>query len=134
MRKRTHGLMLCLVLLFVIPIPAFAANQVNTIDIQALICGDGSMHITQVWEGDFDEGTESYIPMNAPDYLTISELTVSAKMAAMITCRIGILTGALKKRQENAVLMTLTAVMKSASVLASMERIAIPLPISWIRQ
>ena len=79
MRKRTHGLMLCLVLFFVIPIPAFAANQVNTIDIQALIYGDGTIHITQVWEGDFDEGTESYIPMNAPDYLTISELIVSDK-------------------------------------------------------
>ena len=130
MRKRTHGLMLCLVLLFVIPIPAFAANQVNTIDIQALIYGDGTIHITQVWEGDFDEGTESYIPMNAPDYLTISELTVSAKMAAMITCRIGILTGALKKRQENAASMIRTAGMKSALASAGMGKTAMRLNIS----
>lgn len=35
------------------------------------------MRITQSWSGRFDEGTESYIPMNAPDYMTISELTVS---------------------------------------------------------
>ncbi len=43
----------------------------------AVIYGDGSMHITQTWEGRFEEGTESYIPMNAPDYFSISELTVS---------------------------------------------------------
>ncbi len=77
MRKKVSGLILCFVLLFTLPFPAFAANQVNTIDIQAVIYEDGSMYVTQVWEGDFNEGTESYIPMNAPDYLTISQLTVS---------------------------------------------------------
>jgi len=77
MRKKVSGLILCFVLLFTLPFPAFAANQVNTIDIQAVIYEDGSMYATQVWEGDFNEGTESYIPMNAPDYLTISQLTVS---------------------------------------------------------
>jgi len=77
MRKRVSGLILCVVLLFALPLPAFAANQVHTMDIQAVIYEDGSMHITQNWEGRFEEGTESYIPMNAPDYLTISELTVS---------------------------------------------------------
>lgn len=35
------------------------------------------MRITQSWTGHFEEGTESYIPMNVPDYLTISKLTVS---------------------------------------------------------
>jgi uncharacterized membrane protein YgcG len=77
MRKRVSGLILCFVLLFALPLPVFAANQVNTMDIQAVIYEDGSMHITQSWEGSFEEGTESYIPMNAPDYLIISELTVS---------------------------------------------------------
>lgn len=77
MRKRVSGLVLCFVLLFALPLPAFAANQVSTIDIQAVIYEDGSIHITQNWEGRFEEGTENYIPMNAPDYLTISELTVS---------------------------------------------------------
>jgi hypothetical protein len=52
-------------------------NQVNTIDIQAVIYEDGSMGIIQNWEGSFEEGTESYIPMNVPDYLTISELKVT---------------------------------------------------------
>lgn len=77
MRKKVSGLILCFALLFTLPLPAIAANQVNTIDIQAVIYEDGSMYVTQVWEGDFNEGTESYIPMNAPDYLTISQLTVS---------------------------------------------------------
>lgn len=77
MGKRLKGLILCFVLLFTLPLPAFAVNQVNTMDIQAVIYEDGSMHITQSWAGRFEEGTESYIPMNVPDYLTISELTVS---------------------------------------------------------
>ncbi len=77
MRIKVIGLLLCVALLCGLPIPAFAANQVNTIDIEAVIYEDGSMHITQIWEGSFEEGTENYIPMNAPDYLTISELTVS---------------------------------------------------------
>lgn len=76
MYKRVSGLIICLVLLFIFTLPAFAANQVNTIDIQAVIYEDGSMCVRQSWSGSFDEGTESYIPMNAPDYLTISELTV----------------------------------------------------------
>jgi uncharacterized membrane protein YgcG len=77
MRKKVSGLILCFALLFALPFPAFAANQVNTMDIQVVIYEDGSMYVTQVWEGNFDEGTESYIPMNAPDYLTASQLTVS---------------------------------------------------------
>jgi hypothetical protein len=76
MYKRVSGLIICLALLFIFTLPAFAANQVNTIDIQAVIYEDGSMCVRQSWSGSFDEGTESYIPMNAPDYLTISELTV----------------------------------------------------------
>lgn len=77
MRKKVSGLILCFALLFALPLPAFAANQVNTMDIQAVIYEDGSLYVTQVWEGDFDEATESYIPMNAPETLTISQLTVS---------------------------------------------------------
>ena len=77
MQKVLRGLILCLALLFAHPLSAFAANQVNTIDIRAALCEDGSMYITQIWEGRFEEGTEGYIPMNAPDYLTASALTVS---------------------------------------------------------
>jgi uncharacterized membrane protein len=77
MRKKVHSLILCVVLLFSLSLPAYAANRVDTMDIQAVIYEDGSMYVTQVWEGSFDEGTESYIPMNAPETLTISQLTVS---------------------------------------------------------
>jgi len=77
MRKKVSGLILCFTLLFALPFPAFAANQVNTIDIEAVLYQDGSMYVTQVWEGNFNEGTEIYIPMNAPNYLAISQLTVS---------------------------------------------------------
>lgn len=77
MVKKLSSLILCFLLLFPLPVPAFAANQVNTIDIQAVIYGDGSIHITQIWAGNFEEGTEIYIPMNLPDYVTISELEVS---------------------------------------------------------
>lgn len=85
MRKKVSGLILCFALLFSLPLPAFAANQVNTMDIQAVIYEDGSMYVTQVWEGNFSEGTESYIPMNAPDYLTISQLIVSGQNGAYET-------------------------------------------------
>ena len=77
MRKTKNCLFLCFILLATFTLPAFATNKVNTIDIQAVINEDGSMYITQNWEGHFEEGTESYIPMNAPDYLTISQLKVS---------------------------------------------------------
>ncbi len=77
MRKTMSSLIICLILLVGFNSPAFAANQVNSINIQTVIYKDGSMHITQIWEGHFEEGTESYLPMNAPDYLTISELKVS---------------------------------------------------------
>ena len=77
MRKRVSSFVLCFFLLFALSTPAYAANQVHTMDIQAVIYEDGSMYITQTWEGSFDEGTESYIPMHAPEYLTISDLMVS---------------------------------------------------------
>ncbi|SHI63170.1 DUF2207 family protein [Lutispora thermophila] len=77
MRKTVKVLIFCFVLLFILPFPIFAANHVDTIDIQAIIYDDGSMGIIQNWEGSFEEGTEVYISMNAPDYLTISGLRVS---------------------------------------------------------
>lgn len=75
--REISSLIVCLCLIFSLSVPAFAANEVNTIDIEAALYKDGSMYVTQVWEGDFDEGTEIYIPMKAPDYLTISELKVT---------------------------------------------------------
>lgn len=77
MCKKVSALLLCIVLSFALPLLAFAANQVNTMNIQAVIYEDGSMYVTQDWYGNFNEGTEIYIPMNAPETLTISQLTVS---------------------------------------------------------
>jgi len=77
MGKKASSLILCFFLLFALPIPALAANQIQTMDIQAVIYEDGSMYITQTWDGNFAEGTECYIPIDGPDYLTISDLLIS---------------------------------------------------------
>ena len=79
MGKKVYNRIFSLALLFsfVFALPVFGSNCVNTIEVQALLNEDGSMHISQSWEGEFDEGTEVYIPMNAPRYLTISQLAVS---------------------------------------------------------
>ncbi|MEL1135688.1 DUF2207 domain-containing protein [Desulfitobacterium sp. THU1] len=55
----------------------FAQNQVGSIDIEAVVYDDGSMYVSQVWEGDFDEGTEVYIPLAAADYLKLNDLRVA---------------------------------------------------------
>jgi hypothetical protein len=85
MHKKIGGFLLCIVLLLALPYKASAANRVNSMDIQAVINEDGSMYITQVWEGNFTEGTENYIPMNAPGYLTISNLFVSDQNGPYVT-------------------------------------------------
>ncbi|HHW30067.1 MAG TPA: hypothetical protein GXX20_00075 [Clostridiaceae bacterium] len=46
MHKSISGIILCFVLSFVLTLPAFAANQVITVDIQAFIYENSSM---QVW-------------------------------------------------------------------------------------
>lgn len=77
MRRIFRLILLTGALLLVTPTPVSAANQVNSIDIEAVIQKDGSMDVTQTWEGIFEEGTENYFPMNGPDYLTIYDLQVS---------------------------------------------------------
>lgn len=77
MSRTMKCMILCFVLMFAFPFTVFAENHVSTIDIQAIIYEDGSISIIQNWEGSFEEGTENYIPMNVPDYLTISNLKVS---------------------------------------------------------
>ena len=83
MRKSIGTLLVALFLVYTLSVPAAAANKVNSIDIEAVLYKDGSMHVTQVWKGDFDEGTEAYIPINAPDYLTISGLQVSDRKSVV---------------------------------------------------
>lgn len=64
-----------LLALSVIPL-SVAANNVSDMDISVTVNDDGSAEITQVWEGDFDSGTENYIPINTGD-IGISDLRVS---------------------------------------------------------
>lgn len=55
---------------------AHAKNNVTDIDIDVIVNGDGSADITQTWMGDFDEGTENYIPIRTGD-ISISDFGVS---------------------------------------------------------
>ncbi len=64
-----------LLALSLVPLSA-AANNVSDMDISVTVNDDGSAEITQVWEGDFDSGTENYIPINTGD-IGISDLRVS---------------------------------------------------------
>lgn len=53
-----------------------ADNHVTNIDIEVVIRGDGSAVITQHWTGEFEKGTENYLPIRL-DGLGLSEFTVS---------------------------------------------------------
>ncbi|MEG0780047.1 MAG: DUF2207 domain-containing protein [Oscillospiraceae bacterium] len=69
--------LLTALLVCLLTLPTAAANQVSSMDIEAVVYADGSLYVTQTWAGSFDEGTENFIPMHAPDYLTISDLQVT---------------------------------------------------------
>ncbi len=85
-------------------------------DIQAVIYEDGSMYDYTVWEGDFNEGTESYIPMNAPDYLTSASLRSPTKTVLMKPYRSGNIDWSFEeKAKKYAASIIPTADMKSAS-------------------
>ena len=71
------ALMLCGVLFGTVTAKAHAAdNRVFLIDIEVVIRDDGSAEITQRWTGEFNEGTENYIPIRTGD-ISISEFRVS---------------------------------------------------------
>lgn len=56
---------------------AYAAdNHVTNIDIEVVIREDGSAVITQYWTGEFNKGTENYVPLRTGD-IEISEFSVS---------------------------------------------------------
>ncbi len=58
-------------------ITAYAAdNHVTNIDIEVVIRNDGSAVITQYWTGEFEKGTENYLPIRTGD-IGISEFSVS---------------------------------------------------------
>lgn len=54
----------------------FAANNVSEIGIDVTVRDDGSAVVVQNWHGEFDEGTENYIPIATSD-ISVSNLSVS---------------------------------------------------------
>lgn len=56
----------------------FAKNNVSEIDIDVTVRDDGSAYIVQNWIGEFDEGTENYIPINTDD-IAVTGFKVSDK-------------------------------------------------------
>lgn len=56
-------------------IPTFA-NNVSDLKMHVLLRDDGSVTVTQLWDGLFTEGTENYIPIDDKS-LTISNFTVA---------------------------------------------------------
>ena len=79
-RKLTAAFFAVLVLLGVTlgstTIAYAASNHVTNIDIEVVIRNDGSAVITQYWTGEFEKGTENYLPIRTGD-IGISEFSVS---------------------------------------------------------
>ena len=79
-KKLTAAVFAVLVLLGVMlssTTTAYAANNhVTNIDIEVVIREDGSAVITQYWTGEFEKGTENYLPIRTGD-IGISEFSVS---------------------------------------------------------
>lgn len=78
MIKRKISIALC-ALFFLCGIhamPAMAANNVSNIDMVVALQKDGSATITQTWTGDFEEGTECYLPVQHLGNRTIKNFSV----------------------------------------------------------
>lgn len=58
-----------------------AENNVSEIDIDVTVRDDGSAYVVQNWYGNFDEGTENYIPISTED-ISVSNFAVSDKYGA----------------------------------------------------
>lgn len=54
---------------------AFAKNNVSEIDIEVIVRDDASALVVQHWSGEFNSGTENYIPI-ATDDISVSDLRV----------------------------------------------------------
>ena len=79
--KKISGVTVAILVLFGVlcaaPITAYAKdNHVTNIDIEVVIREDGSAVITQHWTGEFNEGTENYLPIRTGN-IGISEFEVS---------------------------------------------------------
>lgn len=72
--KKLIGCVLCAGVLFAPA--ALAKNNVSEIAIDVTLRDDGSAYVVQNWTGEFNEGTENYIPINTGD-IEISDFSVS---------------------------------------------------------
>ncbi|MGI6173153.1 MAG: DUF2207 domain-containing protein [Christensenellales bacterium] len=77
MKKLIACLCLICIVLFALSAPAFAANRVERMEISVELLQDGSGWITQTWTGEFNEGTECYIPISDSGHLTLSDFSVT---------------------------------------------------------
>jgi len=78
MLKKFISAILCAFLLLALtPQTALAANNVSDIKVDVVIYEDGSAYITQIWNCNFTEGTEGYIPIENLSGMSISDFLVS---------------------------------------------------------
>lgn len=82
MRKTITALMLSCLCAAVCCFPVMAANHVQEMEIDVVLCQDGSAAITQVWTADTDEGTEFYLVCRDSGYLHITDFSVSDESGA----------------------------------------------------
>lgn len=57
-------------------IPVSAKNNVSKMEIIAILKDDGSMVVSQTWQGEFNNGTECYIPIRKSGYIQLSDFRV----------------------------------------------------------
>ena len=74
MKKILHRISIILAVLFLST--AVFANTVDSIEIDVIVQQDGSLDITQIWHGEFYDGTENYIPMQNVSGISISNYRV----------------------------------------------------------
>ena len=82
--RHLKGLLILAALVLFTPAAALA-NNVSEIDIDVSIEADGSAYVVQNWQGEFDEGTENYIPISTKD-IGISEFKVSDEEGEYLFC------------------------------------------------
>lgn len=77
-RKLLIGLIIAIIGTVLVSVSVFAANTVSDIAIEVTLYEDGSAVVTQVWNCDFEEGTEAYFPLENISDMTLSDFSVSS--------------------------------------------------------
>lgn len=77
MKKRFSALLLACLAFALGAVPAFAANRVDSMDIDLALRPDGSAAVTQVWTASTEEGTEFYLACRDNGYLSVTDFSVA---------------------------------------------------------